>query len=390
MIEIRAACSPGEIRAAAIQDGFLLDYAIHRPDTPCNVGDRLQARILAHLPALAGAFAALPNGIEGFLPDSQAPLNLTAGQSLTVVVTRAAQSGKGPRLSAQTPQAPPGAPAPPHPWSRRHPAPPRPPPPTPPSSSMTPPPPSPTPPPSSPKPGTTTSTPKSKPSPKPPSPSPAASAPPSTPHPPSPPSTSTPRQLPPPAPPSKRAQREANRAALPALARAIRLRNLSGAIVVDLAGMTARTRAALAPDLTAALAPDPLHPKFLGFTALGLGEILRPRIHPPLHELLQGPQAEALNALRHLQAQASASPAIQLQLQASPAITQALHQSPTARADLARRTTHPLIITTNPNLPPPPLDSGASPPCLTRNAPSAATPKAFHVSAPSAPPAAPP
>jgi len=41
-------------------------------------------------------------------------------------------------------------------------------------------------------------------------------------------------------------QRDANRAAIPALARQVRLRNLGGAIVIDLAGMPIRRRAALA------------------------------------------------------------------------------------------------------------------------------------------------
>src|SRR5208337_4737533 len=75
------------------------------------------------------------------------------------------------------------------------------------------------------------------------------------------------------------AQLALNRAILPALAAEIRLRNLSGAILVDLAGLPARRRAALAPDLAVALADDPLHPRLLGFTKLGLAEIVRPRIH---------------------------------------------------------------------------------------------------------------
>ena len=91
-----------------------------------------------------------------------------------------------------------------------------------------------------------------------------------------------------------------NRAVLPALARQIRLRNLSGAILVDFAGLPARRRAALAPALHAALAEDPLRPRLLGFTALGLAEIVRPRVHPPLHELLAGPHAAGLAALRRI------------------------------------------------------------------------------------------
>ncbi len=55
-------------------------------------------------------------------------------------------------------------------------------------------------------------------------------------------------------------QEAANRAALPALARQIRLRNLSGAILIDLAGLSLRRRPALAERMRAALAPDPASP----------------------------------------------------------------------------------------------------------------------------------
>ena len=99
-----------------------------------------------------------------------------------------------------------------------------------------------------------------------------------------------------------------NRAVLPALAQQIRLRNLSGAILVDLAGLPPRRRASLGPALAAALADDPLRPRLLGFTALGLAEIVRPRIHPPLHELLAGPHAAGLAALRRIAAEIAATP----------------------------------------------------------------------------------
>ena len=94
------------------------------------------------------------------------------------------------------------------------------------------------------------------------------------------------------------AQMAANLAALPALARQIRLRNLSGAILVDPAGLSLKRRPKLAPALAMALATDPLQPRLLGFTALGLAEIVRRRVRPPLHELLAGPHAAGLAALR--------------------------------------------------------------------------------------------
>ena len=259
-VEIRVACSPGELRAAAVEAGRLVDYAITRPGAPGSlrygVGDRLRGRVTAHLPAMAGAFVALPDGADGFLPDSHGAATLGTGDPITVTVTRAAQGGKGPRLSARTaPSGPgppeflsrgpgaierlqalhpgaavfvddpahatPGATIVPHAWDEAletavaalatpaldlpgglrasiHPTPALV------AIDMD-----------------------------------AAAA-------------SNERRAKP------GAQREANRAALPALAHAIRLRNLSGAILVDLAGMAAKARAALAPDLAAALAPDPL------------------------------------------------------------------------------------------------------------------------------------
>ncbi len=348
-VTIRAACSPGEIRAAALRGDRLLDFAIERPGAPDGVGDRVRGRVLAIVPAMAGAFVALPDA-EGFLPDSQGAAGLGVGDAVTVVITRAAQGGKGPRLSARTAQAEPGPPsllqqgpgaiarllalhpgaavlvddpavAPglaslaarawddateaavealsgpllPLPGGG--------------SASI------------HPTPalvaidldaGSGTGERRAKPA----------------------------------------AQRAANFAALPALARAIRLRNLSGAIVVDLAGMAAKARSALAPAFAAALADDPLHPRFLGFTALGLAEILRPRIHPPLHELLAGPHAAGLAALRQLAGELAAAPATARRLVAAPTIVTALQADAAAQAGLARRTGRPLILLSDPALPP--------------------------------------
>ena len=81
-----------------------------------------------------------------------------------------------------------------------------------------------------------------------------------------------------------------NRAVLPALAGADQAAQPVGRrSSLIWPGCRARKRAALGPDFVAALANDPLHPRFLGFTALGLAEIVRSRVHPPLHELLAGP-----------------------------------------------------------------------------------------------------
>ena len=142
-----------------------------------------------------------------------------------------------------------------------------------------------------------------------------------------------------------------NRAVLPALAAQIRLRNLSGGIVVDLAGLSARKRVQLAPALAHALADDPLQPKFLGFTALGLAEIVRARVHPPLHELLSGPLAAGLAGLRAALAEFNCDPQTMPALRAAPAVVSALHADPVALADLVRRTGRHIMLRSDPSLP---------------------------------------
>src|SRR3984885_11867107 len=111
---IVAAASPGEIRVAVLRDDTLLDYAIWRPGAADGVGDLHRGRVIARVPAMAGSFLAL-NGAEGFLPDSEGGAGLREGDFVSVRVTRAAQGGKGPRLTARLgpgevpPQVGPGA-----------------------------------------------------------------------------------------------------------------------------------------------------------------------------------------------------------------------------------------------------------------------------------------
>jgi Ribonuclease G/E len=354
-VRILAESSPGEVRVAAVDGTTLLDYAIWRPGAPDGVGDLHRGRIVARVPAMAGAFVAL-DGAEGFLPDSQGAAGTTEGDAIGVRITRAAQGGKGPRLTAHLDPADTGlvGTGPPAllrrgpdavrrlaalhpdapitvddaglaaslgirvaiqspPWDDRiaeqvaelaeqtaalpggaaatfHP--------TPALVAID-------------------------------IDAGAATA------------DRTAKAV---------SQRALNHSLLPALTRQIRLRNLSGAILLDLAGMPVRKRAALAPALAAALATDPLQPRFLGFTALGLAEIVRPRVHPPLHELLAGPHAAGLAALRAVAA-AAGLPEQRPALRASPAVAAALHADPAARAALAQRIGRPTSITIDPSLP---------------------------------------
>jgi len=370
-VTIHAAWSPGEVRVAAIADQSLVDYALWRPGAPDGVGDIYRARISGIVPAIAGAFVALPGygagvavsgpaNAEGFLPDSEGAKGLNDGAIVTVRVARAAQGGKGPRLSARVGAVENGSGDktlgllrrgvdPLRELAARYPR----------AEVLVD--------------------------------DPALAA-----------SlrtdlgdrlkrvpqafddgveteleslTSPEVQLvsgvrlsvhPTPAlvaidvdagsalmvrDGAARRHLTLNVSVLPEIARQIRLRNLSGAIFVDLAGMKAKQRTSLGSALAAALADDPLRPRLLGFTALGLAEITRPRVRPPLHEALIGPLASGLIALRIIACTVRAQPGRRLALRASPAVIAALQADPVALADLARITGQGLNSRSDPSLP---------------------------------------
>jgi hypothetical protein len=122
--------------------------------------------------------------------------------------------------------------------------------------------------------------------------------------------------------------------------------------MIDFAGLSARRRSSLAPALHAALADDPLRPRLLGFTALGLAEVVRPRVHPPLYELLAGPHAAGLVALRVIAAMVASPPHRMPALRASPAIVRALEDDGEALPDLAHRAGCALVLRSDPALSP--------------------------------------
>ena len=141
-----------------------------------------------------------------------------------------------------------------------------------------------------------------------------------------------------------------NEAALPEIARQIRLRNLSGAILLDVAGLSAKRRQALLEPLRAALAPDRLT-RLVGLTGLGLVEMVRDRIHPPLAEMLHTPLAEGLAALRQAARDAAARPAERLILEARPEVIAALCDLPGALDEYAALTGHSLELHSAPSGP---------------------------------------
>ncbi len=347
-VEILAVSSPGEVRILACDAHGPIDAAVHRPALRYRAGEIWRVRITALMPAMAGAFVDMGNDVSGFLPDSAGAKGRTEGEILGVQITRAPQGGKGPRLAAVAvadgstglvaeaphkltalaalhPQAPiraaslelvaafhpvfaarirhapdiaaafesdfaallaPDVPLPNGGRLRIHPTP-----------ALT---------------AIDTDI------------GPGTAA----------------RQT------KQAAQHAFNRAIIPALARQIRARNLSGGIVVDLAGMPARQRAAMAPLLHAELANDPLQPRLLGFTALGFAEILRPRADAPLHELFAQPHASALAALRAAMRESCSTVSV------PPAAASALIADTAARAEFQQATGKTLHIDSNPDLAP--------------------------------------
>jgi Ribonuclease G/E len=360
-VKIVASASPGEVRVAAVQGDVPVDFAIWRPGAPDGVGDLHRGRVTARMPALAGSFVRIADA-DGFLPDSEGGDAASEGALLGVRIVRAPQGGKGPRLTARLSEderamVGTGPPA----LLRR---------------------------------------------------GPNAVARFADMHPDAPvlvddavlfadlrqtlgarlalvprafddalegelsaladPVADLPggvRMTIYPTPAltaidvdlaaatagrgSKTRQHEAaNRSALPEIARQIRLRNLAGPILVDLAGLSAKRRGALGEAFAAALAADPLRPRFLGFSALGLAEILRPRVFPPLHELLAGTHAAGLAALRKLAAEIAATPSRAPVLAAAPAVVAALEGDRIALENLAHRAGRPLILRPEPALAP--------------------------------------
>lgn len=134
-----------------------------------------------------------------------------------------------------------------------------------------------------------------------------------------------------------------NEAALPEIARQIRLRNLSGAILLDVAGLSPKRRQALLEPLRQALRPDALA-RLVGLTGLGLFEMVRDRIHPPLAETLNTPLAEGLAALRQAARDAAARPAQRLMLEARPEVIAGLRDLPGALEEYAALTGHGLEL----------------------------------------------
>lgn len=150
----------------------------------------------------------------------------------------------------------------------------------------------------------------------------------------------------------------ANLAALPELARQLRLRNVAGHILVDLIPLKdRRALGRLVEALRQAVADDPTPTHVVGTTPLGLVEMTRERRRPSLTEImltarLPTPSAEtlALAALRAVLRAAHAQPAAKWIIAAAPAVAAALAERPAALAEAARRLGRPPVVRTETSL----------------------------------------
>ncbi|MBV1836670.1 ribonuclease E/G [Acetobacter estunensis] len=353
---LRVACSPGLARIAVFENGTLKDFGLWIPGKPDLLGAVFRGRVGKLAPTLGGAFIALPGfGSDGFLSLKEHHPPLCEGEAITVRVTRAPMGNKGPRLSLarEMPAASPGLlkPGPsaleemaqrwtgdilidtptfaarvpsrlrervrivPQTWDEDI------------ADAVD-----------------------------------ALSVP----------DVSLPGGMaatitPTPALvaidmdsgtaanaslPKQTAQFALNRDALPAIVRQIVLRNLSGAILIDPAGLSTRKRQALRDCVDKALEADPLRARCLGITALGLIEIVRARTHAPLHEELASPHGRALAALREVAAHCAGQSGLRPVLKAGTTLARALEEDPLAVNDVTVWCEHPLTIISDPSLPP--------------------------------------
>ena len=154
----------------------------------------------------------------------------------------------------------------------------------------------------------------------------------------------------------------ANAEDLDEIARQLRLRNLSGLLVVDFLALgdpAARKRVTGA--LKDALRGDPNPTRVQAMRPSGLVEMTRRRARPPLHEILCEPCGHcaggrvmsapslAYQALRQLRAQAAGRPLRRLALRAAPGVAAALEgPCAAARAALETRLSRPLEISADP------------------------------------------
>jgi ribonuclease E/ribonuclease G len=144
---------------------------------------------------------------------------------------------------------------------------------------------------------------------------------------------------------------DANRAAIDAVARQLRLRAIGGQVAVDfVSGGGKGALFKLVGGLKRAVAADPVPTHVFGVTPLGLVELTRERRSPSLADLLTEREtrptaaAAATMALRRAVAEAAHRPGRALALTVAPEVAAALARLPAATAEAETRIGRPLGI----------------------------------------------
>lgn len=147
---------------------------------------------------------------------------------------------------------------------------------------------------------------------------------------------------------------DANREAVTAIARQLRLRGIGGQITVDFVSGPKGTPYKLAAALKRAVVADPVPTHVFGVTPLGMVELTRERRGPSLAELLcrrsVEPTAEALalQALRRLLAEADSRSGAALVLTVALEVEQALTRQADAVVETERRLGRRLVVRSEP------------------------------------------
>lgn len=148
----------------------------------------------------------------------------------------------------------------------------------------------------------------------------------------------------------------ANLAAMPEIARQLRLRALAGHLLVDVIPLgRRRPLTPVVEALREAVARDPTPTHLVGVTPLGMIELMRERRRPSLGEVMLDPPAcrasaetLALAALRAVLRQVERQPGRRPLLAAAPAVIEALGRHPAALAEMQRRLGQRLELRSDP------------------------------------------
>lgn len=146
---------------------------------------------------------------------------------------------------------------------------------------------------------------------------------------------------------------EANRLAMPEIARQLHLRNIAGQIIIDPIPSDSPKSIQQAVDLL----KDHLASDILGVTKMRMIELVRPRRAPSLSDYFLAPLERTRNAaglafeaLQAVLAEAEAAPLRRLTLLAAPAVAHYLNSRPELLAECGERLGQPLTVAASPDI----------------------------------------